>query len=257
MTYLQALILGIVQGVSEFFPVSSSAHLKIFKKILGIPDGEHLLYFDLLCHVGTLLALVIFLRKEVIAVLKSWRKIRLFALAILPLVPAYFLLKPVRIILSNPEFTGLALLVTALLLFLASLKKKTIPPDKKRLSDVLWIGTTQAMALIPGISRSGITVSTARFRGWSLKEGALFSFLLAVPTIIGGEILETFKLMSGSSDSLGAISLNCYGIGFFSSFLIGLFSSRAVFWIYGKGIIKPFAWYCLTVGIFALIFFHG
>lgn len=257
MTYLQALILGIVQGITEFFPVSSSAHLRLFKKLLAISDGEHLLYFDLLCHAGTLLALILYLRKEILGVLLSFRKMRLFALAILPLVPAYFFLKPVRIALSTPSFTGYSLIITSLILFGASLKKKTVLTENKKWRDVLWIGIAQSAALIPGISRSGSTISTARFCGWSLKEGALFSFLLAIPTILGGEILETTKLIRGTSDAVSDVPLISYAIGFISSFLVGLFSVRAVFWIYERGIIRPFAWYCLTIGLIALIIFHG
>ncbi len=257
MTYLQALILGIVQGITEFFPVSSSAHLRLFKKLLSIPDGEHLLYFDLLCHAGTLLALIFYLRKEVLGVLLSFRKMAFFALAILPLVPAYFFLKPVRIALSTPKFTGYALIITSLILFAASMKKKVIPTENKKWSDVLWIGMAQSAALIPGISRSGSTIGAARFCGWSLKEGALFSFLLAVPTILGGEILETMKLIRGTSDAVSEVPNMSYAIGFTSSFLVGLFSVRAVFWAYARSIIRPFAWYCLTIGLIALIIFHG
>lgn len=251
MTFLQALILGIVQGITEFFPVSSSAHLRLFKKILGISDGEHLLYFDLLCHAGTLLALMIYLRKEIFLVLKSSSKIFLFFIALLPLVPAYFLLKPLRIALSDPGYLWIFLFITALILFAASFNYK--PKTPKRLH-ALWIGIAQSVALLPGISRSGSTIAMARFCGWSLLEGAKFSFLLAVPTILGGEILETVKLVRGSTS---AISWDIYLAGFFSSFGCGLFSCRAVFWIYERKIIRPFAWYCLVASIFALILFHG
>lgn len=256
MTYLQALILGIVQGMTEFLPISSSAHLRIFKKILGMQDGEHLLYFDLLCHAGTLLALVIFLRKDIFDVLKNTRKIFFFFIALIPLIPAYFLLKPVRIALSDPSYLGFFLLITSGLLFLAS---RRFPPNEKgqKWTNMLWIGFAQTLALIPGISRSGSTIATARFCGWSLKEGAKFSFLLAIPTILGGEVLETAKLMKGTSDAIGIVSLTSYAIGFAASFGVGLFSVRAVFWIYEREIIRPFAWYCLGIGLITLAMFHG
>ena len=255
MNYLQALILGIIQGLTEFFPVSSSAHLRLAKKLLAIPDGEHLLYFDLLCHAGTLLALIIYLRKDIFLILKDLRKTSLFFIALLPLIPAYFLLKPVRIALSDPSYLGFFLLVTSGLLFAASFIQPTNGKGQKW-GNVVWIGLAQALALIPGISRSGSTIATARFCGWTLSEGAKFSFLLAIPTILGGEFLETVKLIRGSSEAMGVVSLPSYAIGFAASFGIGLFSVRAVFWIYERGIIRPFAWYCLGMGLIAIVW-HG
>lgn len=244
MSILQAIVLGIIQGITEFFPVSSSAHLRIFKKLMNIPDGEHLLYFDLLCHAGTLLALVIYLRKEIFEVLKSIHKIGIFFLSLLPLIPAYFLLKPIRLIFSEPKYLGFFLIITSLLLFGASQKTKK---KEAKIIHALWIGMAQALALIPGISRSGSTIAISRFCGWSLIEGAKFSFLLAIPTILGGEILETIKLLQSPEKSM--ISWTTYIAGFVASFGCGLFSCRTVFWIYERGSIRPFAWYCLIIGL--------
>lgn len=269
MNYLQALILGIIQGITEFFPVSSSGHLKIFKKILSIPDGEHLLYFDLLCHAGTLCALILYLHKDILQVLKSIRQMALFSVALIPLVPFYFLLKPLRIALSHPSYLGFFLILTAFLLFRASNFKPSVlstasgenlsfsleNPERQKWKDVLWIGFAQSFALIPGISRSGSTIAAARFLGWSLERGAKFSFLLAVPTILGGEFLETFKLLKNTSEA--NLTFSCYAIGFFSSFIVGLFSVRTVFWIYRKGHLRPFAWYCLGIGLLSLYLFHS
>jgi undecaprenyl-diphosphatase len=115
----------------------------------------------------------------------------------------------------------------------------------------------QTMALIPGISRSGATVAAARFCGWSWYEAARFSFLLAVPTIVGGELLETLKLVRGSSEAIGAVSALSYGAGFAASFGVGAIAVRAVFWIYEKGTVLPFAWYCVGAGLVALAIFNG
>jgi len=317
VTLLQALLLGIVQGATEFFPISSSAHLRLFKRLLGIPDGEHLLYFDLLCHAGTLLALVIYLRKDIWNVLTNRRQIGLFTIALLPLVPGYFLLKPVRLALSDPSYLGYFLILTGALLFAASRVRvlatdvgsiaiqpplfanevchrgcarpskieagersecavrpsENIPCEGKaseedrfgdghsqppqKWKNVLWIGMLQTMALIPGISRSGATVAAARFCGWSWYEAARFSFLLAVPTIVGGELLETLKLVRGSSEAIGAVSALSYGAGFAASFGVGAIAVRAVFWIYEKGTVLPFAWYCVGAGLVALAIFNG
>jgi undecaprenyl-diphosphatase len=110
----------------------------------------------------------------------------------------------------------------------------------------------QTMALIPGISRSGSTISAARFCGWQWRDAARFSFLLAIPTILGGEALELWKGHEKSS-----IAPICYLGGFCASLALGLISVRFVFWIYDKEKIKPFAWYCLGLGLFAWVAYHG
>src|SRR3990167_5485447 len=232
MTILHALILGIVQGLTEFFPVSSSAHLRLAKWLIGIPDGEHLLFFDLLCHSGTLLALILYLRKEIFAALANMKSLLLFALALFPLVPAYFLLKPIRVALSKPEYLGYFLIVTALLLFAASRKKQAKEDGKAspKVKDVLCIGFMQAMALIPGISRSGSTIATARLLGWQWSSAARFSFLLAIPAILGGQALEILKNLSSEESVFATVPLSSYAIGFFASFALGLLGVRFVFW---------------------------
>jgi undecaprenyl-diphosphatase len=255
MSFLQALILGLVQGATEFFPISSSAHLRMAKWLLGISDGEHLLFFDLLCHLGTLFALLIYLRKEIFQVLTSLEKIKLFFLALIPLVPAYFFLKPLRVAAADPSFLGYALMISSLLLFIADRKKEIVLQPlntSKKWKNVLCIGLMQTIALVPGISRSGSTISAARLCGWEWKEAARFSFLLAIPTILGGQFLEMLKVHPASG-----VNYECYAGGFLSSFAFGLISVRFVFWIYEKEKVRPFAWYCLAAGLFAWTIFNG
>jgi undecaprenyl-diphosphatase len=247
VSFIQAFILGLVQGITEFFPVSSSAHLRMAKWMMGIGDS---VFFDLVCHSGTLVALLIFLRKDVWEVLKDVRKMALYFLALVPLVPAYFLLKPVRLAMSQPEYMGYALMATGALLFAASKKREAV--ESKKWQHVLCIGVMQTMALIPGISRSGSTIAAARFCGWDWRDAAKFSFLLAIPTILGGEVLE---IMKGNSDA--GVSVGCYVGGFLASFGLGLLGVRFIFWVYETGKVKPFAWYCLGVGLFAWATFNG
>jgi undecaprenyl-diphosphatase len=250
VSFIQAIILGLIQGITEFFPISSSAHLKLAKLLMGIQEGESLILFDLVCHSGTLLSLILFLRKDLLDVLRSPQKIALYFLALVPLIPAYFLLKPVREIASNPAYLGYGLMITALLLFAASRKVESI--ESKKWQHVLCIGLMQTMALIPGISRSGSTISAARFCGWNWREAAQFSFLLAIPTILGGEALELIKGNSGSN-----LPFSCYAAAFIASFGLGLVGVRFIFSVYERGKVSPFAWYCLILGLLAWMGLHG
>lgn len=259
MNLLEALLLGIIQGITEFLPVSSSAHLKIFKKIFSIPETTGSLFFDLSCHAGTVLALSFFFRKKIWTILQSFKQITLFSLALFPLIPVYFLLKPLREALSNPEYLGCFLFITAFILFACAKFQDYYPVvnEEKKYKHVLWIGIAQTMALIPGISRSGSTIAMARFCGWKLSTAAEFSFLLAIPAVLGGEFLELLKLTKQSQAINLQIPTLCLCVGFFSSFLVGLFTCRAIFWIYNKEIIRPFAWYCLVAGCVAMAIFNG
>lgn len=255
MTLIQAFILGVVQGLTEFFPISSSAHLTLARRFMGIFQSETFLYFDLLCHAGTLLALCIYLRSEIWQAFKSPQTIGLLSLGLAPLIPAYFLLKPLRIAASDPSYLGYFLLITALLLFVAS--KKQVNRIRHKWTSVLCIGCMQAMALLPGISRSGSTIATARLLGWDWTSAARFSFLLAIPAILGGQFLETIKLWKEGSMAVQALPLSCYLIGFVTSFGTGMISVRFIFWIYELEKVRPFAWYCLGAAVLAWVTSHG
>lgn len=246
MSLFQAIILGLIQGLTEFFPISSSAHLHLAKSLMHIQDKEP--YFDLVCHMGTLLALCLYLRSEIWNILKDRSKWGIYFLALIPLVPAYFFLKPLRTWASQDQYLGYSLLITSALLFLAT---RTYAARQKWKS-VLCIGVMQTMALVPGISRSGSTISAARFCGWDWKAAAQFSFLLSVPTILGGEILESVKLLKIPPSP---ITLPCYFAGFLSAFFLGSFAVKLVFWIYEKERIQPFAWYCFALGVITWAFY--
>jgi undecaprenyl-diphosphatase len=218
---------------------------------MGLPEGQEWVYFDLACHAGTWLALALFLRKEIWQVLCDWKKIALFTGALFPLLPAYFFLKP----FSTPQYTGYFLLLTAAILFLISRKpgaSYSITHEKKWTS-VLFIGMMQGIALLPGISRSGATIAAARICRWEWIEAVRFSFLLSIPTILGGEVLESWKLLKNSEP---AISLLHCGLGLIASFTVGLFTVRFVFWMYERKKVRPFAWYCLGFGLLMIWILH-
>jgi undecaprenyl-diphosphatase len=252
MSIIEALILGLVQGLTEFFPVSSSAHLKLAKLFLGIQQSEVHVLFDLVCHLGTLLALLYFLKKEIANIFQRDRRQLLFIfVATLPLVPCYFLLKPVREFASQPHFLGPCLLITALILFLGQkLRAKQRDPASARgqVKDAVWIGVMQSMALIPGVSRSASTICCAKVLGWEARDAVRFSFLLSIPTVLAGNCLELLKLYL-SHAPLHEIPVSACAVGFLTSLGIGLLVIRVAFSILEKGNLKPFAWYCLAFGI--------
>ena len=256
MDLLKAIILGIVQGVCEFFPISSSAHLNIFKLFLNLPTNNHL--FDLVCHLGTVLASLIFLRKNILDIFKNQKeKLGFIFLAILPLVFIYFLFKPFIEKLSTINYLPYTLLITSFILFYASKEKKIKKEinNTRKIKDVLLIGIMQGLALIPGISRSGSTISSACIRGWKIEEAVTFSFLLSIPTILGGMFLESIKLCKTSSFDLFSSNFFLYFTSFSLSFLIGSVTIRYIFKIKSQKKLKIFAYYLLVLSTFLIIFF--
>jgi undecaprenyl-diphosphatase len=246
MTSIQALIVGLIQGLTEFLPVSSSAHLKFAKILLGIKSSESSVVFDLCCHVGTLIVVLVYFKQEIYKILhfknRCWRP---FFIGLTPLPFFYFLLKSAREWASDNAFLGVFLCITSSILFLTLWIK-----PKKKISypfDVLLIGASQAAALIPGISRSASTLSTARLLGWTAQDAVRYSFLLSIPAITGGTLLEIAKTYSHSNLSSLNIS-NCL-IGFTSALIMGTLVVKPALRFLEKGNFKPFAWYCLIAGI--------
>lgn len=252
MSLIEAFIFGLLQGLTEFLPISSSAHVKLAKLFFHVESSESQVIFDLVCHLGTLAALLIFLRQEIIKILREdRRKLLLLLVALIPLVPCYALLKPLRDFASQPQFLGICLMGTALILFLGQRWKRE-KQREKQMRDVLWIGVMQSAALIPGISRSASTISAARFLGWDAREAVRFSFLLSIPTIIGGNCLELLKIMF-SHEAPPPVSVPACAVGLLTSFGFGFFIVRFALSYLEKGNLKPFAWYCLAMGLAATI----
>ncbi len=248
MSPLVALILGIVQGLTEFLPISSSAHLKLARLLLNEPAQTSPL-FDLSCHLGTLLALLFALRLSLRRLLFEERsKLFTLFLALLPLFPAYFLLKPLRDVLDHTRFLGPFLMLTGALLLLSeklTLKRASAPDWKKR--DALFIGSMQAIALLPGISRSGATIACARTLGWQKEEAATFSFLLFIPAALGGTCLELLKLKTAKGAPIDLSFASCL-IGFLSSLAVGALCVRGALKWMQSGSLMLFGIYCLALG---------
>jgi undecaprenyl-diphosphatase len=257
MSFLESILLGIIQGITEFLPVSSSAHLKIAKHFLDLNESSHGVFLDLSCHLGTLMALVLFLRRDIIDILREKKQVILFFLALIPLIPFYFLLKPLREFMSQNEFLGPCLMGTGLILLAGQSLRMTRSQNRgmtPKKQDVLMIGMMQSAALIPGISRSAATISCARVLGWNARDAVRFSFLLSIPTVIGGNLVEIIKTSSFSSEGL-IVPTTSLLASFSASFFIGFIVIKKAMQFLEKGNLKPFAWYALSLGALLTLYF--
>jgi undecaprenyl-diphosphatase len=257
MTEWQAFFLGVVQGVTEFLPVSSSGHLALGQYFLGFENLQKYILFNLICHLGTLLAILYVFFPVVKETFTTNRK--LFwqvILATLPLFPLVLILKPLKTLFDHPQILGPCFLVSAGLIFLSiywrfPLKKVSLERSWK---DSLTIGAFQAIAILPGISRSGATISAARLLGWKKEQAIQFSFLLAIPTILGGTILEAVQVWK--SPAPVEIHLWVFIIGFLTSCLVGCLSLWMLIRLIKQDKWNYFAWYCLFLGTLTTLYFN-
>lgn len=259
MSTFEAIILGIVQGITEFLPISSSGHLKLMQAFMGMQNLDQYIFFDLICHLGTLSAIFIFFAPEIRTMFTSNRKLFLqIAIATLPLVPVVFFLKPIESFYQKPNLIGYFFLTTSLLLYLGVRLGKTTPHEEQEsrlLKTSFFIGCFQALAIFPGISRSGATISGARILGWDMTEALKFSFLLAIPAILGGVVVEALKIAMTPA-VFPAISFTSYLAGLLMSLVTGYLSLAFLQKILLQKRLIYFALYCFVLGITATIYFN-
>lgn len=257
MTIVEALILGIIQGVTEFLPVSSSGHLKLGELFLGLKELNKYVIFDLVCHLGTLFAIFLVFHRDIWSVLTKERKtFWLIVIATLPLAPLYFLLHNIKAIYGLPNYLGFFFLFSALILFLSEKFAQEAPQvvsSKRKVGEALFIGCAQAVALLPAVSRSGSTMAAARFLGWERAQAAKFSFFLAIPTILGGILVESIEIVK-NKESVAEISSLVYFTGFIVSFLVGWAALKLLFQMLKRFTFKPFAYYCFFIGLGSLLY---
>lgn len=257
MSLLQAFILGVLQGITEFLPISSSGHLKLGQMVLGFSHLEQFVTFDLICHLGTLFAILAVFNKEIFTLFTNNKKqFALIFIATLPLLPLYFILSKIKAIYGEPQYLGYFFLLSALLLFSGEYFAKpstSLSSFKKRSLEALFIGLFQAIAILPAVSRSGATIAAARYLGWQREEAAKFSFFLAIPTILGGFVIEGKQILHSSSSLLSPAT---YLIGFLTSFIVGYFALKGVLHLFKSISLKPFALYCFIIGILATLYTH-
>ncbi|MCZ4693444.1 undecaprenyl-diphosphate phosphatase [Ancylomarina euxinus] len=259
MDWIEALILGLVQGLTEFLPVSSSGHLEIGKALLGV-NAEDNLRFTVVVHGATVLSTLIVFRKDILALIQglfefkwndSTQYVTKIAFSMLPIaVVGLFFKDQVEEIFNTDKIlllVGFMLLLTASLLaftFYAKQKEKEIS-----FRDALIIGVAQTCAVLPGISRSGSTIATGLLLGNKKSEVAKFSFLMVLVPIIGENILSIFKT---DISQAGSIDTSVLIVGFIAAFVSGLLACSWMIKIVKKGKLIYFAIYCLIIGLIAI-----
>jgi len=252
MTLFQAFFLALVQGITEFLPISSSGHLVLFQKLFRITKAPVL--FDVLLHLGTLGAILVFFRQEIISLAKDWGKgKKVWLLVIIGSIPTailgFFLNSKIEEIFSSLILAGIMWIVFGLLLLLTRVIEagsKSLEKKNFRVMDALVIGFFQAVALFPGISRSGATIIGGKIRRFTPEAAFLFSFLLAIPAILGATI---FKL----KDESGAIN-PVYGvIAIVVAGVVGYISLGLLQRTLKSNKFCSFGFYCLAVGFLALL----
>ena len=274
MTTLEAIILGIIQGLTEFLPISSSGHLVLFQQLFGLKEAE--LFFDVCVHLGTLVAVVVVFHREIRNIIAAL--LRLVSLAeqkgtILQQVESDSELKMALLIVigsiptavlglmfqsiadqlfSSSFLTGLMLMVTGLLLWLTRRAKsgnRVAGIESFSKTKAFIIGIVQGLAIIPGISRSGATISIGLLLGIDREMAARYSFLLSIPAIIGAGVLS---LKDGLSQTDPVIRLSLLGAA--AAALVGYAALKVLLRMVKKGRLYVFAPYCWLIGILAILF---
>lgn len=254
---LDAIIWGLVQGLTEFLPISSSGHLVLVPALLeaaGATVSDPDLATSAVLHLGTLAAVLAYYRSDLVALARfrvdpeARRVLGLLALGTVPALVGLPLEGQIAAFESNPRAVAVALLVTAVILFAST----RIPIRSRRLEDgtpldAVIVGVSQAFSLVPGISRSGSTITAGLSRGLAREQAARYSFLLAIPTIAGGGLLSLGELVSGGVD-LGPIL-----VGFVVALITGYLAIALLLRVLVTRGFSPFVLYCLVVGTVSLV----
>jgi len=272
LTYLMSVILGFVQGVAEFLPISSSGHLTLFQHFFGMEEPDNL--FNVLLHFATLLAVCIYYFRDVVEMVTEFfralaslfsckrqggeipearRLVLLVIVGTLPLFAVLLIKDYVEALGASPVFVSCALLVTGCILFLSDRMaggRKTA--RTATLKDVLLVGVAQGLATVPGLSRSGCTISAGMMMGFERKFAVRYSFLMSLPAVLGATILEVKDVLELEGGLVQEL-LPKYLVGMVVAGIVGYFSIRLVNLLAAKGKFGAFAYYCWAAGIVALL----
>lgn len=272
MTYLTAFLLGLVQGVAEFLPISSSGHLAIAQNLLDMEGaGSVPEFFDVLLHLGTLIAVFAAYWTDICEMVVEFfrgigdlahrstpspvpparRLILLIIVGTLPLFAVLPIRKAVQGLGDNMVFVGAALIVTGILLFLCDRVRKGRKNERSATwLDALLVGVSQAVATLPGVSRSGMTITAGCFVGYERKFAVRFSFLLSIPAVLGANILSIGDAVQAG---INGAEVPMYLVGVVTAAVTGYLCIRLLKYVADKGRFGAFAYYCWAVGILTLV----
>jgi undecaprenyl-diphosphatase len=254
MSLIESIFSGILQGITEFLPVSSSGHLVLLHYFFGVKESNML--FDILLHLATLVAVIIYFSRDIVVVIRN-RDVKLILFLMIATVPAvvcgFFLEDFFQSFFNNPSRAGLMFLVTAAFLISAdiSLRVKNKDLGEMTFFKAVIIGCAQAFALIPGISRSGATISSGLLCGVSREDSFRFSFLLSIPIILGAAL---YKLVSSDINAVMGGTLIVYISGMLTAFISGIICLRLLWWFLRTSRLYLFAVYCFLLGILSQLF---
>lgn len=248
---MQVIILSIIQGITEWLPISSSGHLAFVQYLFGINN----LAFDVFLHFASILAVIFVFRKEIANLFDFTKKknIRSFLLIIVAIIPAgivgYLLRNVIGDLFSRLVFVGVFFMINGVFIF----STKFIKPSKEKkehpsLFGAIWIGIAQVFALLPGISRSGATISSGLFHGMKREEAVKFSFLLSIPVVLGASVLEAKNFIFSN------IELELLIVSFITTFFISIFAIMLLKKIVKNNYFYLFGIYTFILGIVILIF---
>ncbi len=270
MTYLSSFIMGLVQGLAEFLPISSSGHLAIAENLLGMETAVPE-FFDVLLHLGTLLAVFVAYWGEICEMIREFfrgvgdivhgttprqvpparRLILLIVVATVPLLVVLPIHKKVQSLSNSMVFVGAALVVTGFLLFVCDMLRKGRKTESRAtVVDALVVGVAQAIATLPGISRSGMTISAGCFCGFERRFAVRFSFLMSIPAILGANILS---LADAVKAGIVWQEVPMYMVGVITAAVVGYACIRLLKMIAEKGRFGAFSYYCWAVGLLTLL----
>lgn len=262
MNWFEALVLGIIQGLTEYLPVSSSGHLAIGQALFGMNDGADNLMFTVAVHVATVLSTIVVLWSEIDWIVRGLFRCEMnaetkYALNILVsmipvgIVGLFFKDEVEAVFGSGLLVVGCCLLITATLLTFSYYAK---PRQKTHISwkDALIIGIAQAIAVLPGVSRSGSTIATGLILGNKKESLAQFSFLMVIPPILGEALLDVMKMVKGE-DVMGSIDTLPLLVGFVAAFLSGCLACKWMISIVKRGKLIYFGIYCAIVGVITIL----
>lgn len=276
MGYISAVLMGVLQGVAEFLPISSSGHLALFQRFFAMENYEETqMFFTVLLHLGTLLSVFVYYWHDIVDMIREFflaigdlihakerrgrpaptpparRLVLLIVVSILPL----FLILPIKDAIenamSNAAFVSLALIVTGCILYLSDrMAKGRKTARTATVADALLVGCAQAVGTLPGISRSGITISAGLVRGFDRSFAVRFSFLMSLPAVLGANILT---LKDAVEVGIDPHQLPVYLVGTLVAAVVGYFAIHLVNLLSDKGKFGAFAWYCWAVGLISLV----